>query len=233
MTTKIEQRIFAGVQVRATAGAAFVLEGIAASYNMPSKPIPGGPNGTFTEYIKPGAFARSLCNKADVKALFNHDANFILGRVKNGTLTLTDTAAGLAFRCQLNPKSSAHQDLYASVQRGDISECSFAFSVAPNGQQWSADSSKRTLTDVDLFDVSVVTHPAYGDDATSVAARNRRSAAQYVVTQDWRSKHVAALAKLAPIIAADKAAIAADPISPARRQFLDLETELREEGWIK
>jgi HK97 family phage prohead protease len=219
MANKIEQRIFSGVQVRAAAGAAFTLEGIAASYNMPSKPIPMQGGGTFIEYVKPGAFARSLRNKADVKALFNHSANLILGRVKNGTLTLTDTPAGLAFRVQLNQKMQSHQDLYASVKRGDVSECSFAFSVAPKGQQWNADYSKRTLTDVDLFDVSVVTNPAYGGGATSVDARQLRSA-HYVATQDWRSKHAAALAKLAPVIAADKAALAEDEqIEAAARDF--------------
>jgi uncharacterized protein len=217
---KLEQRFFSGLQVRAAAGTAFTLEGIAASYDMPSKPIPGGPGGTggtFTEYIQKGAFARALRQKQEVKCLFNHSANFILGRTKNGTLTLTDTSAGLAFRCQLNPAMSSHQNLYASVKRGDISECSFAFSVAPNGETWSKDYSKRTLTDVDLFDVSVVTNPAYGGDATSVDARS----ATYVVTQDWRSKHAAALAKLAPVIAADRTAIAAEQ----RQEALD---EVRE-----
>jgi HK97 family phage prohead protease len=209
MSTKPEIRTLTGVQVRAASDAAFTLEGIAASYNMPSKPIPAPGGGTFTEYIAPGAFNRSLRAKADVKCLFNHNANFILGRVKNGTLSLTNTDAGLAFRCQLNQKSQAHQDLYVSVKRGDISECSFAFTVAPNGQKWSADYSKRTLTDVDLFDVSVVTDPAYGGDATSVAARQLRCG-QYAATMDWRSKHAAALARLAPVIAADRATLAAD-----------------------
>jgi uncharacterized protein len=149
-----------------------------------------------------------------VRALFNHNANFVLGRVKNGTLQLTNTDAGLAFRCQLNPAMQSHQDLYASVKRGDISECSFAFSVPKGGDKWSKDYSTRTLTDVDLFDVSVVTNPAYGNDATTVDARQLRSA-QYVATQDWRSKHAAALAKLAPIIAADRAALAEQAISDA------------------
>jgi HK97 family phage prohead protease len=227
MTAKIETRIFAGVQVRAAADAAFTLEGIAASYNMPSKPISGGPAGSFTEYVAPSAFKRSLRNKADVKALFNHNANVVLGRVKNGTLTLTDTPAGLAFRCQLNPAMQSHRDLYSSVKRGDISECSFAFAVPEGGDKWSADYTKRTLTDVDLIDVSVVTNPAYGGDATSVAARS----AQYVATQDWQARHAAALAKLAPVIAADKAALAADYISPARQQYLDMVAEARSEGW--
>jgi HK97 family phage prohead protease len=203
MTAKIETRIFSGVQVRAAAGEAFVLEGIAASYNMPSKPLPGGPNGTFTEFVAPSAFKRALRNKADVKCLFNHDANVVLGRTKSGTLTLTDSPAGLAFRCQLDQRQSAHQSMYASVKRGDVDECSFAFAVPKGGDKWSADYSTRTLTDVDLFDVSVVTDPAYGGGATSVDARQLR-AAQYVVTDAWRSKHMAALAKLERQLASEK-----------------------------
>ena len=74
------------------------------------------------------------------------------------------------------------------------------------GDKWNADYSERTLTNVNLFDVSVVTSPAYGGNATNVDARS----AQYVVTQDWRSKHNAALAKLNAIVAADKAAALAD-----------------------
>jgi len=229
MTAKIETRTLAGVQVRAASDAAFTLEGIAASYNMPSNLI--AEHGlVFTEYIAPGAFTRSLRNRADVKALLNHDKNFVLGRTKNNTLTLTDTPTGLAFRCQLNQKMQSHQDLYASVKRGDISECSFGFIVAKGGDKWSDDYKKRTLLDVDLFDVSVVTYPAYGGTATSVDARQLRSA-QYVATQDWRSKHAAALARLAPVIAADKAALAADTTTSARQQYLDELAAARAEGW--
>jgi uncharacterized protein len=215
--TKIEQRTFSGVQVRAAAGAAFTLEGIAASYNKPSKPIPHDPRtgltGTFIEYIKPGAFARALRNKQDVKALFNHNANVILGRTKNGTLTLTDTSAGLAFRVQLNPKMVSHTDLYASVKRGDISECSFAFAVPKGGDKWNSDYSKRTLTDVDLFDVSVVTDPAYGDAATSVDARGL-----YVLATDTRAAQLDALAK---VVAADKQWLAEE----AKREAADREIQ--------
>jgi uncharacterized protein len=214
--TRIEQRIFSGVQVRAAAGSDFALVGMAASYNKPSKPIPGGPNGTFTEYIKPGAFGRALRNKQDVKALFNHNANVILGRTKNGTLTLTDTPAGLAFRVQLDKRISTHVSIYASVKRGDIDECSFAFAVPKGGDTWNSDYSKRTLTDVDLFDVSVVTDPAYGDDATSVDARQKRG--RYVLATDTRAAQLAALAK---VVAADKQWLAEE----AKREAADREIQ--------
>ena len=99
----------------------------------------------------------------------NHDANMLLGRVKNGTLTLTDTPESLAFRCQLDQRIQMHKDLHASMQRGDIDECSFAFTVRNGGETWNG--NVRTVTDVDLFDVSVVTYPAY-PTGTSAAARS-------------------------------------------------------------
>lgn len=215
-----EQRIFSHVQVRAAAGSDFALVGVAASYDTPSNPIPGGPAGNFVETIQRGAFTRSLRNKVDVKALVNHDPNQVLGRVKNGTLQLTDTDAGLAFRVQLDPKNQGHQNLYASVRRGDIDECSFAFTVPQGGDKWSRDYQQRTLVDVDLWDVSAVTVPAYGS-GTHVQARNLRSGKYTVAQQDWHSRALAALAKLTPIVEADRAALAAERGMSARQQFLD------------
>ncbi len=67
MSTKPEIRTLTGVQVRAAAGNEFALVGVAASYNMPSKPIPGGPAGTFTEYVAPSAFKRSLATRPTLR----------------------------------------------------------------------------------------------------------------------------------------------------------------------
>jgi len=214
VTHKIEQRTFSGVQLRAAAD--FTLQGIAAPYNTWS-----GDLGGFKEQIRPGAFARALREKQDVKCLFNHDADYVYGRVKNGTLTLRDTAAGLAFTNQLDKKNSRHQALYASVERGDVDECSFAFQLNPGGDVWNDARTQRTLIDIaKLYDVSVVCYPAY-TTGTSVDARQLRSAAQYVAPQDWRSKHMAALAKLELEIANDKFAAALEDakqaINEARR----------------
>lgn len=161
------------------ADADFSLVGYAAKYNSVSKDLGG-----FREVIKPGAFTRSIQNGADVKCLFNHQPNNLLGRTRSGTLTLSEDSTGLRFRCQLDKSQQEHRDLYAKVQRGDIDECSFAFTVAPGGQQWEDGPQengnpmyKRTLTDVDLIDVSAVTYPAYND--TSVGARQYRTAPDY------------------------------------------------------
>lgn len=165
MGKKIETRHIGTCELRADAGDQFAITGIAARYNKPTNI-----GGMFIEKIAPGAFSRSLRNKADVVCTFNHDLSAVLGRTKSGTLTLQDSPEGLKFRCQLDRDSQSHRDLYAAVKRGDLDSCSFAFLVPPNGDTW--DGNKRTLTDVDLKDVSVVTTPAY--PGTSVDARSRR-----------------------------------------------------------
>jgi HK97 family phage prohead protease len=150
---------------------AFEVAGRAASYNTPSSDLGG-----FVEKLAPGCFSRSLAAGEDVKCLVNHDSNQVLGRLANKTLALTDAPDGLHFVCRLNKDSQAHRDLYASVKRGDLSECSFAFIVdGEDGQSFSAPDRNglltRTIKRAKLLDVSVVASPAYGNGATSVDAR--------------------------------------------------------------
>lgn len=162
------------------ADADFCLEGYAASYNQLSQDLGG-----FREQIAPGAFSRSIKEGADVKCLLNHDSNFILGRTKSGTLTLSDSRKGLQFRCQLLRSSQMHRDIFASVKSGNLSECSFAFSVPQGGDSWdeAVDENgkrftRRILRDVSLCDVSVVSDPAYNAaGSTSVDARNAAATA--------------------------------------------------------
>jgi uncharacterized protein len=152
-----------------------VLEGYAASYNTLSQDLGG-----FREMIAPGAFKRSLEAGDDVKCLFNHDPSRILGRRSAGTLTLTDTKLGLCFRCQLDPNNTDHRNIHASIKRGDIDQCSFAFQVPDGGDDWDEETDsagkkfiKRTLRNVTLMDVSAVTYPAYNaTGATAVSARS-------------------------------------------------------------
>jgi uncharacterized protein len=162
---KIEYRT---AELRA-ATAAFEVAGRAASYNKLSNDLGG-----FREQLLPGCFTRSLASgEQDVKCLVNHDSNQVLGRQANRTLTLTDTSEGLNFVCKLNKDSQAHRDLYASVKRGDLSECSFAF-IADDDSFSAPDRNgllTRTIKRAKLLDVSVVASPAYGNGATKVDAR--------------------------------------------------------------
>lgn len=170
---KIEQRSFAGTLRAASDEGKFELRGYAAAFNSLSKDLGG-----FKERLAPGCFKRSLDEGDDVFALFNHDRNIILGRRSAKTLDVAEDDKGLKFAVRLNPASQSHRDIYASVQRGDISECSFAFTVNDDADQDLEDATdekgqrfiRRTIKRCSLLDVSVVTYPAY--NTTSVQARS-------------------------------------------------------------
>ncbi len=126
----------------------------------------------FREQIAPGAFASALDGTDDVRALFNHDPNQILGRTKSGTLVLSETAKGLRYTVSLNPDDPQAMSVRAKIQRGDVSGSSFGFRVVK--EQWeeaktARDLPLRTILAAELFDVSPVTYPAYPQ--TSVTAR--------------------------------------------------------------
>jgi len=128
----------------------------------------------MTEKVAPGAFADCLRTGPDVKCLVNHNTDRILGRTKSGTLTLTDGPDALRFRCQLDKNSQAHRDFYASVQRGDMNECSFAFVCKEQSiEKGEGGQQVRVVKKADLMDVSIVTYPFYSaEGSTSAEARN-------------------------------------------------------------
>jgi len=113
--------------------------------------------GWFRESIRPGAFAKTI-RENDIRALMNHDPNYVLGRNKAKTLSLREDDKGLAV--EIDPVGATWaNDLMASMKRGDVSQMSFGFNV--NKQEVDYDKDERVLVDVTLFDVSVVTYPAY------------------------------------------------------------------------
>jgi len=164
MNTGIERRFTCGrVELRTTANGKPLIRGYAAIFNSRSENLGG-----FVEIIAPGAFENVLGD--DVRALFNHDANLVLGRTKSGTCRLHVDATGLAYEIDPPDTQVAH-DLIESLRRGDVDQSSFAFSVRREDQTWSDDAIPvRTIKRIaKLYDVSPVTYPAYPD--TSVAAR--------------------------------------------------------------
>jgi len=154
-----EIRVLSNAQLRSATPRA--LEGYAAVFNMPAQITP-----VWAEIIAPGAFTRAIRERQDVRCLFNHDTNIVLGRTKSGTLSLSEDTKGLAFRCEL-PDSQTARELHESIKRGDISECSFAFRAVD--EKWTEGGKTRELRDLDLFDVSPVVYPAY--EGTAVQAR--------------------------------------------------------------
>lgn len=145
-----------------------IIRGHAAVFNQLSEDLGG-----FREQIAAGAFADAIKGD-DVRALFNHNPDLILGRNLAGTLKLSEDARGLAIELD-PPDTQAGRDLIVSMERGDVTQMSFGFSVRPNGQNWGKDDAGqvvRTITRVRLFDVSPVVFPAYPQ--TDVAVRELR-----------------------------------------------------------
>jgi len=131
-----------------------VIEGHAAIYDSPSEDLGG-----FTERIQQGAFDNVLEN--DVRAYFNHDPNFILGRTTSGTLRISTDDTGLKYEFDV-PDTTAGRDLVVSMQRGDITQSSFAFTVEEDSWEQVEGKDIRTINKVKrLYDVSPVSIPAY------------------------------------------------------------------------
>jgi uncharacterized protein len=169
----IERRTFAveGLRVeRRETGGPAVIRGHAAVFNQLSEDLGG-----FREQVAPGAFAEAI-KTDDVRALFNHDSNFILGRTVAKTLRLSEDTRGLAIEIDAPDTQTIRDLVLAPIERGDVSQMSFAFSPKPGGQDWAKDDegrTVRTLKAVRLFDVSPVVYPAYPQ--TDVAMRELRA----------------------------------------------------------
>jgi HK97 family phage prohead protease len=158
-----EFRVF-NTELRVAPDAKPIIEGYAALYNVQTD------LGYFQERIAPGAFARAISEKDDVRCLLNHDSNALLGRTTNGTLTLSQDSTGLKMRCEL-PDTSVGKDVHTLITRGDITGMSFGFMVLDEDVSYTADGRcLRTIKDVSLLDVSPCVYPAY--EATSVQARS-------------------------------------------------------------
>lgn len=123
------------------------------------------------EIVKPGTFTRALKENQDIRCLFNHDPNNLLGRTAAGTLALRQDKVGLQYECDL-PDTQMGRDVGTLVQRKDVTGCSFGFTVTKQSSREETKDGVTTYTreieDVDLFDASPVTYPAYtGTDVKS------------------------------------------------------------------
>lgn len=140
------------------------IRGYGAVFNELSEDLGG-----FRERIDPGAFAKTL-QEADVRSLWNHDANYVLGRNRSGTLTIREDDRGLYYDV-IPPETQWARDLMVSLERGDVDRSSFGFRTIRD--TWTQDeqgSVVRTLKEVELFDLGPVTFPAYPQ--TSAEARS-------------------------------------------------------------
>ncbi|MDA8437889.1 MAG: HK97 family phage prohead protease [Propionibacterium sp.] len=167
-------------EVRDDGGTEFVLSGYASTTDAPYEVNDW--LGAYTETIARGAFGKALQESDDVRLLLNHDG-IPLARTRSGTLALreiTDPLAdpqgrgqtGLWCQARIDASSPLAQTVRSAMVRGDLSEMSFAFQATR--QEWNADYTQRTVNEVKLFDVSVVTYPA--NPATTAQMNSARLA---------------------------------------------------------
>ena len=146
-------------------GGGATIEGHAAVFDSWSETLGG--IFPFKEIVRKGAFNESI-GKDDIRALFNHDPNYVLGRNRAGTLELVEDDIGLRVKIT-PPDTSWPKDILTSIRRGDITQMSIGFIVEDD--KWSTKDGMdvREIRKVQLFDVSPVTFPAY--TATDVGVR--------------------------------------------------------------
>lgn len=158
------------VEIRKAGDGTIKVEGYAAVFDEETRI-----GNWFREVIRPGAFTEVLKRKDDASFLINHDG-LPMARVGSGTLKLTQDSRGLAMETTLNPDDPDVARIVPKMERGDLSKMSFAFSLYPDGKHtWTEEGDDelelREIVRVgSLFDVSIVTDPAYS--GTEIALRS-------------------------------------------------------------
>lgn len=160
-------------------GEALKIEGYFAVFDSVYEIGPG-----MSESVAPGAFSKTL--SGDIRALTNHDTTLVLGRTKAHTLELREDSHGLWGSISINPKDADAMNLYERVKRGDVDQCSFGFDIRSEDTDIREDGTIHwTIREVDLYEVSACTFPAY--EETSISARSQqRDEIQKRTMQAWR-----------------------------------------------
>lgn len=162
-------------------GGKMVIEGYFAVFDGMYTVGPG-----MVESIAPEAFDRTI--SGDIRALINHDTTLVLGRTKSNTLQLRTDSHGLWGHIEINPNDRDAVNLYERVKRGDVDQCSFGFDLRSEDTEILDDGSVHwTIRDVDLYEVSCCTFPAY--ETTNISARSaQRDEILKRELQAWRER---------------------------------------------
>lgn len=164
------------------------IAGYGIRYNELSEPIMG----LFKEKIAPGAADNAIKN-SDIRSLFNHDPNYVLGRKKAGTLNIYEDEIGVRYEAD-PPDTQWANDLKKNIARGDIDGSSFIFSVAEDGDEWddSGDIPIRTITEFEeIIDIGPVTFPAYPTATSGVRSNLNVRSAEEIYNQHLKNKGAA------------------------------------------
>ncbi|MEM9523637.1 MAG: HK97 family phage prohead protease [Pseudomonadota bacterium] len=151
-------------EVRAEGEDEIRVQGYAAVFDAPTEI-----GDYFVELIAPGAFTESLARSDDVPFLINH-RDLPLARTGSGTLRLVEDERGLRVETELDPSDPDVMRIVPKMKRGDLSKMSFAFRAVREEWDESGDMPRRTIHEAELFDVSIVTDPAY--QATEIGLRS-------------------------------------------------------------
>lgn len=157
------------------------IEGYFAVFNSNYEIAPG-----MSESIAPGAFSNTI--SGDIRALINHDTTLVLGRTKANTLQLSEDSRGLFGSVLINPNDQDAMNLYGRVQRGDVDQCSIGFNILNENTDIREDGSVHwEIKEVELFEVSCCTFPAY--EETNISARAaERDEIQKRQLQAWQAE---------------------------------------------
>jgi hypothetical protein len=189
MSQKFERRAMSVKELRVneSEGNLPVIEGYASLFDSWSDELGGC--SPFREKVVKGAFTETI-EKDDIRALYNHDPNYVLGRNTAGTLELAEDEKGLKVLIK-PPKTQWAKDLVVSVKRGDISQMSFGFACELD--KWSHEGAVdiRELVKVKLYDVSLVTYPAYPQTEVDVRSIHQEHQSQVAEEQAKAAKEKA------------------------------------------
>lgn len=191
MNTKdIQTRTISGLLKREKAeGDALIIAGYFAVFTEDYEEYPGE-----FERLDPNCFNSSL-NGGDIRALTDHNTEKVLGRTTAGTLHLKADTRGLYGEIEINPKDQDAVNLYARVQRGDVTQCSFGFVPTQIETEYRENGDiLRVVKDLLLYEVSVCTFPAY--ESTGVEARSEDGATAETAIERRRARLAAELAEL-------------------------------------
>jgi HK97 family phage prohead protease len=140
----------------------------------------------ITETIDRHAFDGTIHD--DIRVLVNHDTTKVLGRTAAGTAELRVDDVGLWGSAKINPADSDAMNEAARMERGDVTGASFGFEIKRIEREY--DDSKgtihRILKDVQLYEVSVCTFPAYQKTAVGVREEDREAARDEI--RAWKEK---------------------------------------------
>ena len=144
----------------------------------------------LVERIREGAFTRACQEKHDVRGLYNHDPDNLLGRSSSGTCRYSVDAKGLKYEIDVDPQDPDHQRVLAKINRGDLNGSSFAFRATKvTWEDNEGSDSVRWVEDVTLYDVGPVTYPAYDATTTGLRAEDGRGVVEEEV-KEWKASQM-------------------------------------------